>query len=161
MEKKFDMEKELFDFETYLQSVNIVSSWPRVLLVDLARKQCNGIIKGWLHCLESIGRFLVSNILMFDSAWCLVMAQIQFSLIKKNKDWTSSTLANPPFPASNNISFLAYPPSPYPFKVDVICVSPLSWDQTLLIPSNDFSTLITPFFIRASKILLRLNVLSF
>ena len=28
--------------------------------------------------------FFVINILMFDSAWCLVMTQIQFSLIKKN-----------------------------------------------------------------------------
>ena len=62
------------------------SNWPRVLLFDLAHKQCNGIIKGWLHCLtsESKGRFLVNNIL-FGSAWCLVMAQIQFSLIKKIK----------------------------------------------------------------------------
>ena len=53
------------------------SNWPRVLLFDLAHKQCNGIIKEWLHCLtsESNGRFLVNNILMFDS-WCLVMAQI-------------------------------------------------------------------------------------
>ena len=58
---------------------------PRVLLFDIARKQCNGIIKGWLHCLtsESKGRFLVTNILMFGSAWCLAMAQIQFSLMKE------------------------------------------------------------------------------
>ena len=42
---------------------------------------------------ESKGRFLVNNIL-FGSAWCLVTAQIQFSVIK-NKDWTSRTLANP------------------------------------------------------------------
>ena len=41
---------------------------------------------------------------------------------KKNEDWTSRTLANPPPPTSDNISFL--PPSPLPFKVDVICVSP-------------------------------------
>ena len=35
-------------------------------------KQCNGMIKGWLHCLtsESKGRFLAKNILL---AWCLVM----------------------------------------------------------------------------------------
>ena len=47
----------------------------------------NGIIKGWLHCLtsESKGRFLVNDILIFGSAWCLVMAEIQFSLIKKTK----------------------------------------------------------------------------
>ena len=68
---------------------------PRVLLFNLAYKQCNAIIKGWLHCLKSKsnGRF-VNNIL-FGSAWCLVMLQIQFSLIEKNKDWTSRTLANP------------------------------------------------------------------
>ena len=41
-------------------------------------------IKWWLYCMipQSIGRFLVFNIFMFDSAWCLVMVQIQFSLIK-------------------------------------------------------------------------------
>ena len=60
------------------------------------------------------------------------MAQIQFSLIKKKKDWTSRTFANPPLPTSDNISFLPYPPhspSPSPtlptHKVDVICVSSL------------------------------------
>ena len=31
---------------------------------------------------------------------------------KKNKDWTSRTLANPPSPTSDNISFLPYPPTP-------------------------------------------------
>ena len=54
---------------------------------DLAHKECNSIIKGWLRCLrsESIGRFFANNILMFDSARFLVMAQIQCSLIKKIK----------------------------------------------------------------------------
>ena len=44
----------------------------------------NAVIKGWLHCLtpELIGRILVKNTL-FDSAWYLVIAQLQFSLIKK------------------------------------------------------------------------------
>ena len=58
--------------------------------------QCYDIIKGWLHCLmpKSKRRFLVKNILMLGSEWCLVMAQ--FSLIKKNKDWSSRTLANSP-----------------------------------------------------------------
>ena len=38
-------------------------NWPHVLLFHLARKQCNGVTKGWLHCLtpESIGIFLVNN----------------------------------------------------------------------------------------------------
>ena len=37
------------------------SNWPRVLLFDLAHKQCNGIIKGWFHCHTSEwkGTFLV------------------------------------------------------------------------------------------------------
>ena len=57
------------------------SNRPRVLLFDLAHKQCNGIIKGWLHCLTSElkVRFLVNNTLLA----CLVIAQIQFSLIKQ------------------------------------------------------------------------------
>ena len=39
------------------------SNWPRVVLFDSAHKQCNGITKGWLHCLtsESKGRFLVNK----------------------------------------------------------------------------------------------------
>ena len=51
------------------------SNWPRVLLFDSAHKQCNGIIKEWLHCLrsESTGRFLANNILL------------EFSLINKIK----------------------------------------------------------------------------
>ena len=39
------------------------SNLPPVLLFDLAHNQCNGIIKGWFHCLmsESKGRFLVNE----------------------------------------------------------------------------------------------------
>ena len=50
------------------------SNWPRALLFDLDHKQCNDIIKGWLHCLtsESKERFLVNYMLMFGLAWCLV-----------------------------------------------------------------------------------------
>ena len=88
------------------------------------------IMKGWLHCLisESNGRFLVSNIL-FGSAWCLVIAQIQFSLI--NKIGRSEHLLHPPTPLSlTRIGFYltpapAPPPptaSPSPIKLDVICV---------------------------------------
>ena len=53
---------------------------------DLAHKQFNVMIEVWLHYLTSasIGRFLVNNIL-FDSAWCLFMAQIKFSIINKIK----------------------------------------------------------------------------
>ena len=35
------------------------------------------------------------------------MVQIQFSLIKKNKDWTSRTIANPHLPTSDNILFFS------------------------------------------------------
>ena len=53
---------------------------------DLAHKQFNVMIEVWLHYLTSasIGRFLVNKIL-FDSAWCLFMAQIKFSIINKIK----------------------------------------------------------------------------
>ena len=59
------------------------SNWPRVLLFNSAHKQCVGVIKGCLHCLTSElkRRFPVNNILMFDSAWCLIMVQIQFSWV--------------------------------------------------------------------------------
>ena len=42
------------------------------------------------------------------------MVQIQFSLIKRNKDWMFRTPDNPPPPTSDNISFLPYPPPPHP-----------------------------------------------
>ena len=56
------------------------SNWPRALLFDLAHRKCNGIMKGWFHCLtsESNERFPVNSILIFGSSWCLVMMQIQF-----------------------------------------------------------------------------------
>ena len=61
------------------------SNWPHILLLNLAHKQCNGIINGWTNCLtsESKGRLLINNIVMFCSAWGLVMVQIHFSLVKK------------------------------------------------------------------------------
>ena len=101
------------------QKQNEVTShldWPRVLLFNLAHKQYNGIIKGWLQCLtsESKGRFLDNDIL-FGSAWCLVMAQIQFSLIK-NRDWTSRTLDSHPSPTFANRSFLPSVSPLYLFK---------------------------------------------
>ena len=45
------------------QKVMSYSNQALVPLFDLPHKQCNGIIKGWLHCLtsESKGRFLVNN----------------------------------------------------------------------------------------------------
>ena len=95
------------------QKSHIIFKLTCILLFDLVHKQYNGIIKGWFHCLasESKGRFLANNILLVR---CLVKEQIQFSLIKKTKDWTSRTLANPPTPTSNNISFLPYPlPTPH------------------------------------------------
>ena len=57
------------------------SNRPRVL--------CNNVMVSlkWLHCLtsESKERFLDKNVLMFGSVRCLVMAQIQFFLLKKYK----------------------------------------------------------------------------
>ena len=85
------------------------SNWPRVLVFELTCKKCNGIIKGWPHCLTSgsKGRFLVNIILMFSSAWCLVMARIQLSLIKKTNRRPEHSVT-PTSPTSNNISFLSY-----------------------------------------------------
>ena len=49
------------------------------------------------------------------------MAEIEFSLTKKNKDWTPIVFVNSHPPKSDNISFFPYPP----LKVDVMSVSPL------------------------------------
>ena len=48
---------------------------------------------------------------------------------KKIKIGRPENSLTPHPPTSNNISFLPYPPPPYPVKVDVICVSPLSLFQ--------------------------------
>ena len=100
------------------------SSWPRALLFDLAHNNAVvSIIRGWLHCLtpESIVRFLANNILMFDLAWCLVMAQIQISLIKKNKDGHLEH-SLPPYHWQLLIFTLA--PSPSPFRGRDMCIIP-------------------------------------
>ena len=102
------------------------SKWPRFLLFDLAHKHCSGIIKVWLRCLtsEAKGRFLADNILL---AWYLVMVQIQFSLIIEKQDWTSRILANPPPPASDNISFLpALPPPLLPQSGRHSCITTIN-----------------------------------
>ena len=82
-------------------------------IVCLAHKQCNDIINGWLHFLapESIGKFLVNNILVFNSAWILAIAQIQFCLIKRNTGWTSITLAvpdRPPLPLPSRRQIISH-----------------------------------------------------
>ena len=113
------------------------SNWPRALLFNLAYKQCNGIIKRWLHCLTpySKGRFFDNNILMFGSAWCQVMAQIQFSLIKKIKiGHPEHSLA--PHSQHRIISHPLFPS----LKVDVVCVSPLN-SFSLIVLIDKFFTL--------------------
>ena len=109
------------------------SNWPRVLLFDVAHKQCNGVIKGWLHCLtsESKGRFLVNNILL---AWSLVIAQAQFFLMKKNKDWTSRTLANPlpSTPLRPITSYFCLTPHPSQSGRHM-CITPI-YKRRLIIP---------------------------
>ena len=82
-------------------------------MFDLAHKQCNGMIKGWLHCLTSKpkGRFLANNILL---AWCLFMADIQFVFNQRIKIGPPERLLTSHHPTSNNISFLPYSPPPLP-----------------------------------------------
>ena len=86
-------------------------NWPRTLFFDLTHKQRNGIIKGWLHSLtpESIGRFLANNILMFDSAWCPLMAQIPFPLTKKIKIGSPEHPLPTPLPPSKWTSYVYHP----------------------------------------------------
>ena len=97
-------------FTPFFHQVTSHSNWPCVLLFDLAHKQCNGIVKRWLHCISAKGTFIVNNILMFGSAWCLVMSHIQLSLIKNIKIGRPKHLLIPP--TSDHISFLLRPPYP-------------------------------------------------
>ena len=70
------------------------SNWSRVLSFDLAHKQSNGNIKKWLHCLssESKGKFLVSNILMFDTA-CLQKVCKTFTVFQERSEGWSWFIA--------------------------------------------------------------------
>ena len=92
-------------------------NWPRVLLFYLVHKHSNDI-----KASESKGRFLVNG--MFGSAWCLVMSQIQFSLIKKKRKigspehWLPLT---PIRPITSNFCLTIQPP----LKMSIIFVSPL------------------------------------
>ena len=97
-----------FAINHHEQNQDITFKLITVLLFDLTHKQWNGIIKGWIYCLTSElkGRLLVNNTFMFDSAWCLVTTQIQFSLIEKDEDWTSSTLVVVPSP--NSLRLISY-----------------------------------------------------
>ena len=97
------------------KKVTLHSNWRRVLLFDLVHRQCNSIIKGWLNCLtsESKWRFLANYIISMMSGQS---ANLVF-FNKKNKNWTSRTLANPPPPTSDNISFLSYPTTREFYKI--------------------------------------------
>ena len=87
--------------------------------IDLADKQCSCIIKGWSCC----QRILVNHILMFGLAWCLITAQIQFSLIKKIKIGRTEHLLTP-HPLCPTTSYFCLTTLPTSLKVEVICVSP-------------------------------------
>ena len=94
--------------------VTSYSNWPLVLLFFLSYKQCNGIIEEWLLISESKGRFLVCNILTnLVNVWLSMMSGHGTNSIftnKKDKDWTSITLAiPPPLPYLDNISVLIQP----------------------------------------------------
>ena len=70
---------------------------------------------------------------MFDSVWCLTMAQIQFSLIKKIR-----TLATLHPLTSDNITFLPYPPPPHPLPPP---------------PQSGRHMCVTPYFSRSASVL--------
>ena len=75
---------------------------------------------------------------------------------KKNKDWTSRTLANqPPHPPTSDS--LTHPPPPPLLKLDVICVSPLTLTlvkvklQDKIVTLKEESTLTTRLIIASRK----------
>ena len=112
-----------------------------MILLYLAHKECSGIIKGWLYCLtlESKGRFLANNIL-FGLA-CLVIAQVQFFFTKNKKKQqqrfnvqNTRTHQPPPLRPITSHFWLSHQ-HPFPPKVDIICVSPL----TKLLHLSEFS----------------------
>ena len=123
--------------------VTSYSNWSRVLLFHVAHKQCNDVVKGWLHCLtsESKGRFLVNNILMFGSAY-LVMAKNQFFVNKKKIGRPEHSLTPTPYVRW----YLIFAPPPYstPSKWTLICVVSPLWISVLY--WNGSSICVSSFF---------------
>ena len=72
---------------------------------------------------------------MFGLAWCLVMAQNQFSLIKKKIGLPELSLTSHPLRPITSHFCLNPPP---PLKVEVICISPLT--NILALFSQKFDT---------------------
>ena len=72
---------------------------------------------------QSIGRFFVNNILMFDSAWCLVMAQTQFSVIKKIKIGSPEDLLPPTLLRSTTSNFCLAPTPHLPQNGRHMCIT--------------------------------------
>ena len=75
---------------TFLHPLDIrrpISNEPRVLLLDIAHKQCNSIIKGWLHCLtsESKRRFFANPLPPQPP----ITSHFYFTLLRASK-WTSN-----------------------------------------------------------------------
>ena len=76
------------EIKTKAKPLHVTFHWLHVLLLALVHRYYYGIMKGIDTTMSSASgepkkRFIVNNILMVGSAWCLVMAQIQLSLIKK------------------------------------------------------------------------------
>ena len=86
-----------------------------------------------------------SSIINYINVWLSLMTGHGANPIffnKKNKDWMSRTLPDPPPTTSNNILFLPYPLLPLTPKIDVICVSlPFSVSTIKLIIISKFRTL--------------------
>ena len=74
-------------------------------IVRFSPQTMQWIIKGCLRCLASgsgrdQGGLLVNGVLMFGSAWCLVMVQVYFSLMKRieigrSRHWLAPHLLRP------------------------------------------------------------------
>ena len=84
------------------------SNWPRVLLFDLVHKQCNGTIKGLLHCQKE------DFLSIYINVWISAMAGlVLFSLIKKIKIGRPEHSLTPHPPTSDTFHF-CLPSTPYP-----------------------------------------------
>ena len=78
---------------------------------------------------------------MFDSAWYLAMAQIQFKKKIRRRE-QSLTFPNPN--VRYYLIFVLAPP-PTPLKVDVICVSPLTWGTMFYLNFIDWAGGVSKF----------------
>ena len=119
------------EIKTKTKASHVIFKLTTGSIVRFIPQTCNGIIKGWLHCLASVSkrRFFVNSI----SVWLSIMSGHGANPIFFNKKKKRLEVKNTRQPSTSLhpiTSHFCLTPSHPPLKVDVICVLPLkTWNM--------------------------------